>query len=127
MEGQQLKPITILGAGSWGTALALYLAKRGQVVRIWSYEIPEVAAMLAERTNSRYLAGFPFPDLIQPTANLAEAVKDIDDIIVAVPSIGFRETIIILKSLVTPDIRITCATKGLDADSGQLLHEVVEE
>jgi glycerol-3-phosphate dehydrogenase (NAD(P)+) len=127
MEMQQFKPITILGAGSWGTAIALYLAKRGQAVRLWSYEIPEVAAMLAERTNNRYLPGFDFPDLIQPTANLAEAVKDIQDVIVAVPSIGFRETLIMLKSLMQPHIRIICATKGLDADTGQLLHEVVEE
>ena len=127
MEGQQQKPITILGAGSWGTALALYLARRGQTVRLWSVEIPEVAAMLAERTNSRYLPGFNFPDQIQPTANLADAVKDIDDVIVAVPSIGYRETLIMLKPLIDDHIRITSATKGLDTDTGQLLNEVAEE
>ncbi|OGT42572.1 MAG: glycerol-3-phosphate dehydrogenase [Gammaproteobacteria bacterium RIFCSPHIGHO2_12_FULL_37_34] len=127
MEGQPFKPITILGAGSWGTALALYLARSGQVVRIWSVEIPEIAAMLAERANNRYLPGFSFPDLIQPTANLAEAVKDIDDVIVAVPSIGFRETLIMLKSLIPVHLRMTCATKGLDTDTGQLLHEVAAE
>lgn len=127
MDGSQLKPITILGAGSWGTALALNLARKGQTVRIWSYEISEVAAMLAERTNSQFMPGFPFPDTIQPTANLAEAVKGIDDVLIAVPSIGFRDTLIMLKDLITPHIRITCATKGLDADTGQLLNEVVEE
>ena len=123
----QFKPITVLGAGAWGTALSLYLSRRGQTVRIWSYEIPEVAAMLAERTNNQFLPGFPFPDQIQPTANLAEAVKDIEDIIIAVPSIGFRETLIMLKPLMGQHIRVTCATKGLDADTGQLLYEVVEE
>lgn len=127
MESSQLKPITILGAGSWGTALALYLARRGQTVRIWSVEIPEVAAMLAERANNRYLPGFEFPDTIQPTANLADAVKDIDEVIVAVPSIGFRETLIMLKPLASPNLRVVCATKGLDTDTGQLLNEVVEE
>ncbi|TAK75371.1 MAG: NAD(P)-dependent glycerol-3-phosphate dehydrogenase [Gammaproteobacteria bacterium] len=127
MEGSQLKPITILGAGSWGTALALYLARRGQTVKMWSVEIPEIAAMLAERTNSRYLPGFHFPDQIQPTANLAEAAKEIDDVIVAVPSIGFRETLIMLKPLADKNIRVTCATKGLDTDTGQLLHEIVSE
>ncbi|OGT35484.1 MAG: glycerol-3-phosphate dehydrogenase [Gammaproteobacteria bacterium RIFCSPHIGHO2_12_FULL_37_14] len=127
MGEKQFKPITILGAGSWGTALALYLARRGQTVRIWSVEIPEVAEMLAERANNRYLPGFAFPDFIQPTANLAEAVKDIEDVIVAVPSIGFRETLIMLKSLIQSTIRITCATKGLDAETGQLLHEVAAE
>ena|SRR3990167_1648716 len=127
MEGPTLKPITILGAGSWGTALALYLARRGQTVHIWSYEISEIAAMLAERTNNCFLPGFDFPDQIRPTANLVEAVKNIDDILIAVPSIGFRETLIMMKSLLTPNIRITCATKGLDAETGQLLNEVVEE
>lgn len=127
MDGQPLKPITILGAGSWGTALALNLARRGQIVRIWSFEISEIAAMLAERTNSQFLPGFPFPEQIQPTANLAEAIKEVDDVVIAVPSIGFRETLIMLKSLISPNTRITCATKGLDSDTGQLFNEVVAE
>jgi glycerol-3-phosphate dehydrogenase (NAD(P)+) len=124
---EAIKPITILGAGSWGTALALYLARRGQVVNLWSYEIAEIAALLAERTNSQFLPGFHFPDLIRPTANLAEATKNIEDVIVAVPSVGFHEVLIMLKSLISPNIRIVCATKGLEEDTGQLLHEVTEE
>jgi glycerol-3-phosphate dehydrogenase (NAD(P)+) len=127
MDGQQLKPITILGAGSWGTALALYLARRGQTVRLWSIEISEVAAMLAERTNNRYLPGFDFPETILPTANLAEAVKNIDDILIVVPSAGFRDTLSMLQPLIEPETRITCATKGLDADTGELLHDIVHE
>jgi glycerol-3-phosphate dehydrogenase (NAD(P)+) len=127
MEGQPLKPITILGAGSWGTALALYLARRGQIVRIWSIEIPEVAAMLAERTNNRYLPGFDFPEQIQPTANLSEALKDIEDVLIVVPSVGFRDTLTMIKPFLSADARITCATKGLDTDTGQQLHEVVTE
>jgi len=127
MEGMQSKPITILGAGSWGTALALYLARRGQTVKIWSYEIPEVAAMLAERTNNRYLPGFDFPDSIQPTANLADALTNIDDALIAVPSVGFRDTLIMIKPLISANTRIVCATKGLDEESGNLLNEVVTE
>ncbi len=127
MEGLQLTPITILGAGSWGTALALYLARRGQVVRLWSVENSEITAMLAERTNNRFLPGFDFPNEIQPTANLAEAVKDIQDVLVVVPSIGFRETLTMLKPLINPSIRIICATKGLDADTGQLLSDIVAQ
>jgi glycerol-3-phosphate dehydrogenase (NAD(P)+) len=127
MSNLQQKPITILGAGSWGTALALNLARRGQTVRLWSIEIAEVAAMLAERTNSRYLPGFDFPETIQPTANLAEAIKNIDDILIAVPSVGFRDTLSMLQPLVESNSRIICATKGLDADSGELLHHLVAE
>ena len=127
MESSTLKPITILGAGSWGTALALNLARKGQVVRLWSYEISEIAAMLEERTNNQFLPGYAFPDTILPTANLAEAVRDIDDVLVVVPSVGFRETLIMLKEQITSSIRVTIATKGLDEDTGQLLNEVVEE
>ena len=127
MDGQSLKPITILGAGSWGTALALYLARRGQPVRIWSYEIAEIAALLAERMNNQYLPGFEFPSEISPSANLAEAVKDVDDVLVAVPSVGFRDTLIMLKPLIAPNTRLICATKGLDSDTGQLLSEIIDE
>jgi glycerol-3-phosphate dehydrogenase (NAD(P)+) len=127
MESQPFKTITILGAGSWGTALAIYLARRGQIVRIWSVDSSEVAAMLTERTNNRFLHGFPFPDTIQPMANLAEAVKGVDDVIVAVPSVGFRATLTMLKPLIEPGTRITCVSKGLDEKTGQLFHEIVED
>lgn len=127
MESQQLKPITILGAGSWGTALALYLARRGQTVRMWSIEKSEIDAMLSERTNNRFMPGFSLPDTIHPTANLAEAVKDVDDVIVVVPSAGFRHTLTLLKPLIGTNVRITCAAKGLDTETGQLLGNVAEE
>lgn len=127
MEGQQLQPITILGAGSWGTAIALYLARRGQTVRLWSSEINEIATLLAERTNNQFLPGHDFPSTIEPTANLEDAIKGVKDIIIAVPSVGYRDTITILKTLISDDARIVCATKGLDADTGQLLHDVTKE
>ncbi len=127
MDKQTLKPITILGAGSWGTALALVLARKGQTVRLWSFEIKEIAAMLAERANNQFLPGFDFPPTIHPTANLTDAIKDVDDIIIAVPSVGFRATLLMLKEHIGATTRITCATKGLDEDTGKLLSEVVEE
>lgn len=127
MESQQLKPITILGAGSWGTAIALYLARRGQTVRMWSIEKSEIDAMLSDKANNRFMPGFSLPDTIQPTANLADAIKDVDDVIVVVPSVGFRHTLSLLKPLMGPHVRITCAAKGLDTETGQLLGDVAEE
>lgn len=127
MADQELKPIAILGAGSWGTALALYLARRGQRVRLWSIEPSEITAMLAEKTNNRYLPGFDFPDTIKPLASLGDAVENIEDILVVVPSIGFRNTINLLKSFLKPKTRIICATKGLDTNTGQLPNEIVAE
>ncbi len=127
MNSESLKPIAILGAGSWGTALALYLARRKQTVRIWSIETAEITAMLTDRANNRYLPGISLPDGILPMADLAEAVKEVEDVVVVVPSIGFRQTLTMLKPLMHPTLRITCATKGLDTETGQLLSEVAEE
>lgn len=127
MEGQPLKPIAILGAGSWGTALALYLSRRGQSVRIWSIEKAEIAAMLTEKANNRYLPGHALPALIQPLTDMAETVKGVDDVMVVVPSVGFRDTLTSLKAVMTPATRIICATKGMDTATGQLLSEVADD
>lgn len=120
-----MKPIAILGAGAWGTALAIHLAHLGQVVRLWSMDPLEIEAMQVTRANERFLPGFVFPDTIQPTDNLAEAIDGIDDLIIAIPSVAFRKTLSLLRDANASNIRITSATKGLEADSGQLLHKVV--
>ena len=127
MDVSQHQPITILGAGAWGTALALYLARRGQIVNIWSVEPSEINAMVQDKANQRYLPGYPLPELIHPTIELGKAVNGIKDIIMVVPSVGFRQTLVSLKPFISADVRIICATKGLDAETGQLLNEVVED
>jgi glycerol-3-phosphate dehydrogenase (NAD(P)+) len=127
VDSQIQKPIAILGAGSWGTALALYLSRRGQTVHLWSIEKAEVDAMQAERTNNRFMPGFDFPKSILPMDDLAQAVKDVEDIVVVVPSVGFRHTLASLKPLIAPSVRITCASKGLDTETGQLLSDVALE
>lgn len=127
MKEQSLKPIAILGAGSWGTALALYLGRRGQDVRIWSVDASEITAMQKDKANNRYLPGHALPDNVLPMIDLAETVKEVDDVLMVVPSIGFRETLTKLKSVVTHPIRVVCATKGLDTQTGRLLSDVADE
>ena len=126
MPQHALKPITILGSGAWGTALALYLARRGQQVRLWSVVNAEITAMLANRTNNQFLPGYPFPETIHPTANLAEAIEGVDDILMVIPSVGFRPTLTMLKPLIKPSMRIICASKGMDEESGLLFNTAVE-
>lgn len=121
------KPIAILGAGSWGTALALYLARRGQTIHLWSVDPSEIEAMLKDKANERYLPGIPLPDCIYPTTDLAAAIQPVDDILIVVPSVGFRETLVKLKPLLSENNRLICATKGVDAKTGQLLNHVAEE
>ncbi len=121
------KPIAILGAGAWGTALALYLARRGQTVYLWSIETPQVEAMRRERTNNQYLPGYPFPEMLHPETELGKAVEAAQDLLIVVPSVGFRETLLKLKPLLSPSQRMICATKGMDMEKGQLLHDTLRE
>jgi glycerol-3-phosphate dehydrogenase (NAD(P)+) len=125
---QTFKPIAILGAGSWGTALALNLARRGQVVRLWSIDPEEINAMLTENTNSRFLPGYQLPPTLLPTAKLEETVKDVEEFIIAVPSVGLRNTMDSLKAEIdSATKKIICASKGLDTHTGQLSHEIAAE
>lgn len=120
-------PLAILGAGSWGTALALYLARRGQIVRVWSIDPTEITAMLADKANNRYIPGVPLPDTLQPTLLLDKTVEGVRDILVVVPSFGFRQTLALVEPYLTPESRIICASKGLDTETGNLLSEVMHD
>lgn len=121
----QIKPITILGAGSWGTALALYLSRRGQEVRIWSVVPSEITEMLIYKENRRYLPGHPLPNTLYPMDNLEAAIKEVRDILMVVPSHGFRDTLKHIVPLISADVRLISATKGIDALTSQLLNEIV--
>lgn len=127
MQSHTLPPLAVLGAGSWGTALALYLARLGQSIRLWSFDKAHVETMIAERANNRYLPHITFPDSLLPVADLSEAIIDIQDILIAVPSVGFRDILMTLKPMLKPNMRVLWATKGLDLETGQLFHEVARD
>lgn len=111
----------VIGAGSWGTALALLLARNGHSVALWSREANHRDAMRQDRCNQKFLPNHRFPDNIEIIDDFVSATQD--HILIAVPSQGFRQ---ILAQLSSPQ-GIVWATKGLDHDSGQLLSEVATE
>jgi glycerol-3-phosphate dehydrogenase (NAD(P)+) len=120
--------IALLGAGSWGTALALLLARNGHEVLLWEFDGAQVSLIKQERQNQRYLPGFILPPQLTLTDNLAEAAGYSDIILIAVPSHAFKATLTGLKANEKwQSLKIAWATKGFNPSDGRLLHQVVAD
>jgi glycerol-3-phosphate dehydrogenase (NAD(P)+) len=119
--------IAILGAGSWGTALAILAARNGCQVLLWGHSPNHIALLHQHRQNQRYLPGLSFPDNITVTDDLKQITQFSDLMLVCVPSQVFKNTLLALKPYSTDNIAIAWATKGFNADDGALLHEVVAD
>ncbi len=122
-----LEPIAVLGAGSWGTALAILLARNGQRTWLWARGAEQAKEMDADRCNQQFLPDVPFPDLLSPSHDLSVMLGEARDLLIAVPSHGFREVIERIRPGLRTDARIAWATKGLEPDTARPLHEVVQE
>lgn len=119
--------ITVLGAGSYGTALAIGLARNGHQTLLWGRNQDDIAAMAHDRVNQRYLPDIPLPPTLRVTADLAEAVTASQTILVVVPSHAFADTLRAIKPLLLPHARVAWATKGLEPETGRLLQDVARE
>ena len=119
--------IAVLGAGSYGTALAIQLARLGNDTRLWGRSAGHLQQLAAERVNAEYLPGCKFPPALAPTADLRAAVTGADDLLIAVPSHALHAVLRIVAPLLTPAQGIASACKGLEPDTGKLGHEVVED
>jgi glycerol-3-phosphate dehydrogenase (NAD(P)+) len=117
--------IAVLGAGAWGTALAICLADQAPL-RLWTRNPEHAARMAAERVNARYLPEAPLPDGIAVSADLAEAVADADYLIAAVPTAGFRDLVRQLRGLGTT-ASLVWLCKGFETGSMKLAHQVLAE
>ncbi len=117
----------VLGAGSWGSALALYLHRHQQLVQVWTHESAQVDAIKAKGENAEFMPGIPWPETLPITASLAEAFDAVVDphILVVVPSHAFETVLQQMKPFLTPHSRIIWATKGL-SPKGEFLHQVCE-
>jgi glycerol-3-phosphate dehydrogenase (NAD(P)+) len=119
--------IAVLGAGSWGTALAIQFTRAGRPARLWGRSAEHLAAMERERRNRRFLPEAVFPAGLHVVADLAEAIEGVRDVLLAVPSSGFRELLLRLAPLLPPQVRLCWATKGFELDTGLLPNEVAHE
>ncbi len=122
-------PIVVLGAGSWGTALAALLARNGHPVHLWGHNAEHVARLSVERENKDHLPGVPLPDAIAVHHELAGLVRDNDQLLVVVPSHAFRGTVSIIADS-RPNrsgLIVAWGTKGFDPGRALLLSDVVVE
>lgn len=121
------RPCTVLGAGSWGTALALQLARNGMPVRLWGRNPDTMQALAQARENARYLPGIVLPREVEPLADLGAALDDTQLCVIAVPSAGFRAVLRSLREVRADPPPVVWATKGLELASAKWLHEVVSD
>ncbi|KGJ95357.1 NAD(P)H-dependent glycerol-3-phosphate dehydrogenase [Colwellia psychrerythraea] len=119
--------ITVLGAGSYGTALAICLARNGHKTLLWGRDAHHVTAMSQDRENNKYLAGCPFPENLAIEADLEKAVQASDNLLVVVPSHAFADMLKQIKPMLTNNAKIAWATKGLDPQTGDLLQNVARQ
>ena len=127
MSIKNTQTIAVLGAGSWGTALAMLLGQNNHSVNLWSHNAEHAATMQKARENSRYLAGLTFPEKLNVSADLEVTLKDVRDILIVVPSHAFRQTLELIKPFMNDSHRISWATKGLESGSCKPLHQVATE
>ncbi len=120
-------PVAVLGAGSWGTALAIQFARSGRPTRLWGRDRRQLEEMARERCNSRYLPGSPFPESLEVVPDLHAVLDGALDVLVAVPSHAFRDVLRQIAPHLQPTTRVAWATKGFELDTGLLPHQVARE
>lgn len=119
--------LAVLGAGSWGTALAAQAARNGAATVLWGRDADAIGAMQNTHRNARYLPDLPLPDSLGFTADLAHAVGEADLLLVVTPSHAFTGIVREIAPLRRPDVGVAWATKGFEPGSGRFLHEVAQE
>ncbi len=117
--------ISVLGAGSWGTALAIQAARNGTQTMLWGHNPDHMRNLAQDKQNKRYLAGLTFPELLQVTDNVKVAAQYSEILLISVPSHAFKETLEKIKPFVAKNVKIAWATKGFNPETGELLHQTV--
>ena len=117
----------VLGAGSWGTTLAVHLAELEWGVRLWDGDGTNLAALQAERENRKYLPGIALPDSLEVMFDLASALEEAALVVWAVPSIALRDVACAAKPYLARTALEACATKGLEPKTSRRMSEVLGE
>jgi glycerol-3-phosphate dehydrogenase (NAD(P)+) len=124
---EHIAPVAVLGAGSWGTALAIQFARSGHPTRFWGRDRDALLAMAVSRRNERYLPSAEFPASLVVEPDLGAALAGARDALIAVPSHSFRAMLQQVLPHLKADTRLAWATKGFELDTGLLPHQVALE
>ncbi len=119
--------IAVIGSGSWGTTLAILMARHGRDTWLWARTPEEAEIFNARRENNRFLPGVPFPDGLQVSANAAEVLQDAAVVLLVSPAQKMRENIKSLRDLFPPDIILLSCAKGLELGSLKPMSKVIQE
>jgi glycerol-3-phosphate dehydrogenase (NAD(P)+) len=120
-----MKTTAVLGGGSWGTALAVHLARAGHGVRLWARDRAFVEEITATRVNEQYLPGIPLPDAIEPTHRLEAALDGARFVVVAIPSHGLRAVMRNAQPYIADRSVLVSTAKGLETDSLERMSQVI--
>ncbi len=121
------KQIAIIGAGNWGTALAVIAARAGHNVKLWSRDADVVKSIHQDRINSRYLSSASVPANVTATNDLGEAVREATMILFAAPSHAARELLTAISPLLSEPSIIVSVSKGIEIETGKRISEIAKE
>ncbi len=122
-----MNSVAVIGAGSWGTALAIHLGRGGHQVRLWVRERELHADMVERRVNTMFLPDVPLPEAVTPCVTVAEALVGADLVVCAVPSHGTRSVLRAAAPFIRPTATIVSATKGLESDTLLRMSEIIAQ
>jgi glycerol-3-phosphate dehydrogenase (NAD(P)+) len=109
--------VGVIGSGAWGTTLALLLARKGISTTLWDHHAGRAATMHMQRENSTFLPAFSFPDALEVTSSIAEAVQGKETLLLVPPSQRLRENLRILAPHLSPATLLVSASKGIEIAS----------
>lgn len=118
------KTIAVLGAGAWGTALSILLARNGYPIWLWGRDAARLKHLERERFDATALPDIRLPDQVELHADLSAVARSVGDFLIAVPSHAFRGTLAEIRPRLKADAVVAWATKGLEPGSGSLLSDV---
>ena len=122
-----MKRIAIIGAGSWGTALAVVAARAGHSVSLWSRNAEVVSSINERRVNSRYLVSTSIPTSVTATGDLGVALRDAPMVLLAAPSHVARELLTAMSPLMDQQAIIVGVSKGIEIETGKRISEIAKE